>query len=95
MYEQLGNVGADIDRTIRWKNKGNAQASQQAFFRALELLDLTIRDPKNKKKLRELVRSREALIDHFVYDNEYNTTDQAWSNYFFQFNYAAALQRGK
>ena len=41
------------------------------------------------------VRVAEALVDHFVYDNEYNTTDEEWQKYFFQFNYAAALQRGR
>ena len=94
--EQLANIGCDIERTIRWKNKGNLEYSQQAFYRALELIDLTKADPKNRGgKLRELCRMREALVDHFVYANEYNTTDEIWSNYFYQFNYAAALQRGR
>lgn len=94
LVEQLANVGSDVIRTIEWKKKSNNEASAQAFERALELIDLTIADPKNKGRLKEIVRSREALVDHFVYDNSYNTTDQQWYNYFFQFNYAAALQRG-
>jgi hypothetical protein len=97
LIEQLANVGCDIERTIQWKNNGNLDYSKKAFERALELLDLTIADPKNKKKpsLRELVRTREALVDHFVYDNEYQTTDEIWQNYFFAFNYAAAIARGR
>jgi hypothetical protein len=58
-------------------------------------IDFTVRDPKNKGQLREVLRTREALVDHFMYDNEYQTTDEIWSNYFYQFNYAAALQRGR
>lgn len=95
LVEQLANIGSDIIRTIEWKKKGDRELSQQAFERALELIDLTIADPKNKGRLKEIVRSREALVDHFVYDNEYNTTDEIWHNYFFDFNYAAALQRGR
>ena len=95
LIEQLANIGSDIIRTIEWKKKGDPTLSQQAFERALELIDLTIADPKNKGRLKEIVRSREALVDHFVYDNEYNTTDEIWYNYFFDFNYAAALQRGR
>jgi len=95
LIEQLANVGTDIERTIRWKQKGNNEYSQQAFERALDLLDLTIADPKNKKRLKEITRTREALIDYFVYDNEYGSTDESWQNYFFNFNYAAAIRRGR
>lgn len=95
LMEQLANAGMDVERAIQWKKKGNLEYSQQAFERALELLDLTKADPKNRKRLREVCRMREALVDHFVYDNEYNTTEESWSNYFYQFNYAAALQRGR
>ena len=95
LVEQLANVGTDIERAIRWKQKGNIEYSQQAFERALDLLNLTIADPKNKKRLKEITRTREALVDYFVYDNEYGSTDQSWHNYFFPFNYAAALRSGR
>ena len=95
LVEQLANVGMDIERTMQWKKKGNQEYSQKAFERALELLDLTVADPKNKKRLKELLRVREALVDYFVFDNEYGSTDKAWQNYFFAFNYAAALKRGR
>ena len=95
LIEQLANIGSDIIRTIKWKKKNNKKHSQQAFERALELLSLTIADPKNKKRLKEPTRMREALIDHFVFDNEYQTTDELWEKYFMQFNYAAAMQRGR
>ena len=95
LVEQLANIGTDIARAIQWKNRGNLESSQKAFERALELLYLTVEDPKNKKRLKELVRTREALIDYFVYDNEYSTNDKIWQDYFYAFNYAAALQKGK
>jgi len=93
--EQLANVGCDIDRAIRWRNKGDLDYSRSAFERALELLQFTIADPKNKWRLKELCRAKEALIDYFVYDNEYCSTDEAWQKYFFVFNYMAALEKGR
>ena len=94
--EQLANIGCDIERTIQWKKDGDIEYSKKAFERALELLDLTIADTKNRgARLKEIVRTREALIDHFVYDNEYNSTDEQWQQYFYDFNYAAALRRGR
>lgn len=97
LCEQLANVGMDIDRTIRWKQKNDPEQSRLAFERALELLTLTILDPKNRgPRRRELTRARELLIDHFVYnDLYYKSTDEEWQKYFFAFNYAAALQKGK
>lgn len=95
LMEQLANIGTDIDRVIQWRNKGDILASNQAFERALELLYFTVEDPKNRKRLKEILRVREALIDYFMYDNEYCTSDEFWQKYFFDFNYAAALQRGK
>lgn len=94
--EQLGNVACDIRRAIDWKKKGEIQDSEAAFLRALELLSLTIIDPKNSgPERRELCLAQELLIDHFMFDNTYNTTAEGWDQYFFDFNYAAALEREK
>lgn len=91
---QLANVGCDIDRAILARNQGDEESSRYAFERAMELLDLTIEDPKNRgPRLRELTRTREALKDYFLCDNEYQTTDQQWHDYFYQFGWAAALER--
>jgi hypothetical protein len=91
--EQMANVGSEVERTIKWKEKGNADYCYRAFERALELLDLTIADEKNRKRLKEVVRVRESLADHFYFDNEYRSTDASWSRYFHGFNYAARVNR--
>ena len=95
VIEQMANVCCDIERAINWRNKGDLEYSRNAFYRALELLQFTIADPKNRKRLKELCRAKEALVDYFVYDNEYSSTDEAWQKYFFNFNYMYALQRGR
>ena len=65
LVEQLANNGSEIERTIRWRAKGNTDHATRAFERALELLDLTIADEKNRSRLKELTRLREALADYF------------------------------
>lgn len=87
LCEQMANVGSEVFRMIKWQSR-DLKDSELAFERALELIDMTMADPKNKKSLKEIVRVREVLADYF-YDNEYQTTAQFWQNYFYGFNYAA------
>lgn len=89
LVEQMANIGAEMGRTIKWKTKGNLKMSRNAFFRGLELLDLTINDKKNKKSLKEILRVREALVDFFMGENIYKSSDTLWEKYFFYFNLAA------
>ena len=95
LVEQLANIGADVDRCIRWSLKNKPDHSRAAFERAIDLIDLTAKDPKNRYRLREVLRVREALVDYFIYDNEYNSTAEQWQRYFYQFNYAAAVARNR
>ncbi len=98
LFEQLGNVGSDVDRAIKWKNRGVQEDSERALLRALELLSFTINDPKHKGKggrLKEMVRAREVLLDYFYGDNQYGYTDEALSKYFYNYAITAALQKGK
>lgn len=90
-FEQMANIGSEVERTISWKEKNDLDYSRLAFERALELLDLTIADKRNTKRLRELLRVREALADYFEFNNEYKSNDKLWQNYFYPFNWAARL----
>jgi hypothetical protein len=91
LVEQMANVGSDVHRMISWRDR-NAETSRLAFERALELLDLTKADPKNRRRLKEICRVRE-LVGDFYFENQYGTTDEFWENYFYAFNYAA--RRGR
>lgn len=94
IVKQLANVGTDIDRAIQWKKQGNIEYSQKSFEAALELLAMTIIDPKNKGcRRRELARVRELFIDYFMYGNEYATSDAMWRDYFYTYICAAAWER--
>jgi len=86
---QMSNIGSEVERTISWKDKGNKLYSQKAFYRALELLDLTIECFDKTSGLRELTRLREVLVDYFAGQNNYSSTDSSWRKYFYAFNFAA------
>lgn len=92
-FEQMANIGSEVERAIKWKNKNNLRYSQMAFERALELMDLTFEDKKNKKRLKEIVRVREILVDYFFGDNIYKSSDKSWRNYFLAFNFAARISK--
>ena len=92
LAEQMANIGAEIGRAIKWSKKSKKD-SQMFFERGLELLDFTIEDAKNKKRLKELLRVRETLADYFCFDNIYGSNDEKWNNYFYAFNYAANLNK--
>ncbi len=89
-FEQMANIGSEVERAMKWRGK-NSEYSYLASDRALELLDLTISDPKNLKRLKELFRLREVLADYFYFDNIYKSDNQKWHNYFNAFNYAAVI----
>lgn len=91
LIQQLANIGSEVERTISWNKKGNNLYSKKAFWRCLELIDITLADRKNKLRLRELARLREALVDYFIGDNQYSSSDELWHKYFFAFNYAARI----
>ena len=81
LAEQMANIGSEVERTISWKAKGRMDFSGRAFDRAIELLDLTIADTKNRTRLKELLRVRETLADCFVFDNIYQSTPESWQRY--------------
>ena len=58
--EQLGNVGSEVERTLRAHEAGNAGRREHALDRALELFDLTATDPRWRgPRRREILRARE------------------------------------
>ena len=91
LSEQMGNVGSEISRAIRWAPR-NPETAQGAFYRALELLDLTLADPRilqSRPRLREVARAREVVVDFFAGSNEYGSTGPSLQKYFDAFALAA------
>ena len=90
-FRQMANIGAEVGRCINWREK-DGETSKASFERGLELLDLTIEDPKNKERLKELCKLREVLVDYFCFDNIYGSSDEKWNNYFYGFNHAWVIE---
>ena len=87
LVEQLANIGAEVGRAISWRKKKNKLYARQAFYRSLELLSLSIDDPKNNGRLKELTRLYEVLVDYFAGENLYDSSDLLWEHYFLPFNF--------
>lgn len=93
LAEQLGNVGSEISRAVRWQSR-NPETARLAFYRALDLIDLTLADPRwrtSRPRLREIARAREVVVDFLAGRNEYGSTASSLQKYFDQ--YAAAARR--
>jgi len=88
LMEQLANIGTEVSRALRFKNKGDKNEAKAAFYRALELFDLTINDEKNRFRLKEVLRMREIFTDYFLGNNPYHFKDSDFDRYFFPFNLA-------
>lgn len=87
-FEQMANVGSEVERAINCKKKNDKEYFQLAIDRALELLTFTIDDKKNSHRLKEVVRVYEALNDYFYGNNKYQSTNSLWQRYFYNFAYA-------
>lgn len=93
-FEQMANIGSEVERAILWKNK-NRQYFSKAVERSLELLSITISDTKNQyfARLKELTRLYEAIVDYFYFDNKFSSSAKLWKNYFYAFAYAARKKK--
>ena len=91
LFEQLGNVGSEVSRAIRWTTR-NPEMARGAFYRALELMDLTLADPRHRQRparLREMARTREVMVDFFAGSNQYGSHAIGLQKYFDAFALAA------
>ena len=95
LAEQLGNVGSEVSRTFKWRSR-NPQMAERSLARALELIDLTLDDPRHRgsvARLRGICRAREVLLDFVVGPNQHGSTEATLQHYFDAFAWAAARLR--
>lgn len=93
LCEQLGNVGSEVGRALKRHNEGNVELRNRAVDRALDLLDLTIADPRWKHRLKEILLGRHLLADLFYGKNEFNTKPEQIERYYTYFAIAARVGR--
>jgi hypothetical protein len=95
VFEQLGNIGSEVHRALNWSSRNPALA-EAALFRALELFDLTLDDPRHRQsvaRLREIARAREVVADALAGSNVYGSTPASLMKYFDAYALAARKQR--
>ena len=93
---QLGNVGSEYERALRWKKQCDEVRFEHAFARLLELIDLTIADPRWKNhRLKELTRLREVICDELVSEAPEFVSASDLREYFLYFGILARSERDK
>jgi hypothetical protein len=93
---QMGNVGSEYERALSWKQRGDADRFEHAFARLLELLDLTIADPRwRNHRLKELTRAREVICEEFYGDHKETPARPNLKKYFLYFGILARSERDK
>lgn len=92
LLEQLGNVGSEVSRALSWRGRDEL-ASQKAMDRALELMDFTLNDQRWRKRLKEITRAREMMVDAMEGGKEYGSTLEDMDQYFLAFALAARVNK--
>jgi hypothetical protein len=80
-YEQMGNIGSEVGRTMNAIRNNDEQSLQGAYYRGLDLIDATVKNLSAKGRRYELLRARELLSEAV----ESKTPDQKLDNYFMTF----------
>lgn len=92
LVEQMANIGAEVGRALKWRDR-KPDYALSSFYRSLELLSLSLADPKNRGRLKEMARIKEVWADFFFGDNVYHSDAAFFERYFYAFGYAAQLQK--
>ena len=83
---QMGNVGSEVSRALKWSAKGKEARAAQAIDRALELFDFTIEsNVGNSGRLREILKARDEFCDYFFGGNSYCTNPMEMQRYYDEF----------
>lgn len=95
---QMANIGSEVGRTLKWKQKGNLALAKSAFIRAIDLFDLTVEVGRcNESPFLRDSLLRELLLARCQFCKEYLSEDTdaiaASDRYFSQFAKAYARRR--
>ena len=74
VWVKISNVGSEVHRAIRWKNRGDVQKK--------EFLELMKKDPKNRYRTGELDCCIDELQDYLMGENSYNTSEEQLIKYY-------------
>ena len=89
LFEQMGNIGSEVGRSMNALERGDETALDGAYRRGLDLIDATIKAWDSEPRKRELLRARE-LFTNAV---ESKRVDRQLDSYFMQYAIAARTIR--
>lgn len=89
LAEQMANIGSEVGRAAKWQDK-DSDRFDGAVKRAMELIDLTIEDPRWRNRSQELGRLKEVFCDGVFGGIEYGTVLSDLESYFLPFMYVIA-----
>ena len=83
IFEQMGNIGAEVGRAMAAKRRGDKNSMQNAFYRGLDLLDATasVWAAKKSHRTKEILRAREQFAEAIMSESY----DNKLESYFMQF----------
>lgn len=94
LVEQLANVGSEVERALRARERGQSERADRAFTRALELFDLTAADDRWRGSARrEVLRAREEFCRDVLNDAPDSGNAEYLRRYFLEFAVAARAKR--
>lgn len=94
LVEQLAHIGSEVERAIRAHDAGRRARWEAALDRALELFDLTARDPRWRGHRRqEVLRAREEFCRLFFGESPPSGSAAGLRRYFLHFAIAARNRR--
>lgn len=82
IQEQISNIGSEVLRADRWKQRGNQERMRTYYDTAVSFLCLSIRDPKNAAGKTELNLCIDELADYFIGENLWGTTSETLQRYY-------------
>jgi hypothetical protein len=85
VHQQICNIGSEVRRAIKWKNKDSHEKKENFCAKAVELLERSKRDPRNSHRVIELMYCQELLIDFLLGSNVYGSSDELLMKYYDQF----------
>ncbi len=86
VFNQMGNIGSEVGRALNAKQAGNESRMNSAFFRGMDLINMTVDSwSEDNKPTRELLIAREQFAKSILTDEE----DATLEKYFFDFAVAA------
>lgn len=94
IFEQMGNIYSEVGRSLKAKERGEADDLRQAVTRAIDLFDVTAGSlvSQGSPKSKEVLRAKEEFLS-VIYGPASAEKARSLDRYFMQFAVAARINR--